>query len=283
MRNLLQFLSKYNLGLLFVLLEVVALTLFFSGGRYGGGVWFTTAGAVAGQLKAWEADALAYASLGTVNRDLMRRNLVLEHNLEVMRAELAALQHDSTFTERYQARLMAGTPLIEARVVSASVRRANNLLTIDRGLQDGVRPEMGVVCGTGVVGIVSSASDHYAVVMPLLHSASNVSCRLRGSGYYGYLQWDGRSPLYAQLTDVPRHARFKVGDVVETSGFSAVFPAGIFVGRVAEVLPSPDGTAYVLRVHLGIDFARLRDVSVVASPDLDELRALESGTTPEKK
>ncbi len=279
MQGLWDFLRKWNLGLLFLLLEVLALSLYVSGGSRGGSVWFTGANAVAGHLLEWEAGVVHFASLGEVNRELTQRNLLLEHNLQVMRAELKALRHDSTYGERLQAKLLAQETLIPARVVTGSVRRADNLLTIDCGSEAGVRPEMGVVCGTGVVGIVSAVTPHYAQVMPLLHSKSRVSCRLRGTGYYGYLQWDGKNPLYALLTDVPRHARFEIGDVVETSGFSAVFPAGIFVGRVKAVMPSDDGMAYVLRVHLGIDFGNLNDVCVVASPHAAEIQVLERPET----
>ena len=153
--------------------------------------------------------------------------------------------------------------------------RRDNLMTINVGEADGVLPEMGVVSGTGIVGIVFMTSPHYSIVLPLLNSRSNISCRLRGTKYFGSLKWDGAHPLYAILDDIPRHARFKIGDIVETSGFSSVFPAGLFVGKVKTIENSDDGLSYKLRVQLSIDFARLQDVCVVAQKFQAEIKDLE--------
>ena len=133
---------------------------------------------------------------------------------------------------------------------------------------------MGVVCGTGVVGIIYLTAPHYSIVIPVLNSKSNISCRLRKSGYFGYLNWDGGNPLYAWMNDVPRYAKINTGDVIETSGFSSVFPEGLFIGKVNQVRNSKDGLSYRIKVHLGTDFARLRDVSVIISPDQNELDSL---------
>ena len=275
MRALFEFLAKYNYWLLFIVLEVASLVLLFQFNRYQRSVWLTTANAVVGQLDAWEQNALRYITLGEVNQELTQRNLILEQNLEELRWRLQAITHDSTATERLQAQRMQDIEMIPARIVTNSVLLRDNFITIQAGSADGVKAEMGVVCGTGIVGIVYMTSPHYAIVLPLLNSRSRISCRLRGTSFFGYLKWDGRHPLYAYLDDLPRHARLKVGDIVETSGFSSVFPAGIFVGKVEAIDDSEDGLSYKLRVHLGTDFARLHDVCVVKQQFHDELQELE--------
>jgi len=214
--------------------------------------------------------------LQKANQALTERNLVLEHNIEEMGQRLAELTHDSSYTERRQHERMEGVKLIPARVVTNSVMRHNNFITINKGEADGVEPEMGVVCGTGVVGIVYMVSAHYSIVLPLLNSHSRISCRLRGSNYFGYLRWDGGNPLYVIMDDIPRHARLKVGDIVETSGFSSVFQPGVFIGKVSKVENSEDGLSFQLQVHLGTDFANLQDVSVVAQQARPEISELES-------
>jgi rod shape-determining protein MreC len=118
-------------------------------------------------------------------------------------------------------------------------------------------------------------SQHFSIVQPLLNSRSRISCRLRDTQYFGYLKWEGGSPLYAILDDIPRHARFKVGDIVETSGFSSVFPPGIFVGKVSKIENSDDGLSYKLQVHLGTDFSRLQDVCIVQQRFQSEIHTLE--------
>lgn len=275
MKALLDFLSKYNHWILFVVLEGLSLTLLFQFNRYQSSVWATTANQVVGKAYEWEQEVLKFASLNQVNRDLTRRNLVLEYNNEQLSRRLTELTHDSSYTELNQRERLEGVDLIPARVVTNSVVKRDNFMTIDKGEADGVQPEMGVVCGTGVVGIVYMTSEHYSIVMPLLNGQSRVSCRLRDSKYFGYLRWDGRHPLYVLLDDIPRHAHAKVGDVVETSGFSSVFLPGIFIGKVSRVENSDDGQSYQLRVQLGTDFSNLQNVYVVAQQFQPEVKALE--------
>ena len=275
MRALLEFLAKYYHWLIFLLLEVVSFVLLFQFNHYQNSVWLTTANAVVGKVDAWERSVLNYLTLGQVNEQLTRRNLILEQNNEVLTRQLQALTHDSTRTERLQSERMEGIRLIPAKVITNSVMRRDNFITIDAGSADSVETEMGVVCGTGIVGIVYMTSEHYSVVMPLLNRRSRISCRLRGSQYFGYLHWEGDSPLLAVLDDIPRHAQFNVGDIVETSGFSSIFPAGLFVGRVNAIGNSDDGLSYKLMVQLGTDFSRLQNVCVVAQTFQQELCDLE--------
>ncbi|HBC29184.1 MAG TPA: rod shape-determining protein MreC [Prevotellaceae bacterium] len=247
----------------FLLLEVFSGWLLFRFNTYHGSVWFTQANSVAAMVMEQEEKLLSYMHLARQNEYLTRQNVVLQYNMSVMRAELDSLRHKPSFTEQEEAKVTSGMRLIPAKVVANSINRKDNYLTINAGRDKGVSPEMGVVSGTGVVGIVSRVTDHYALVMSVLNSQSNISCRLRGTGHFGYLKWNGGNPLHACMDDVPRHAQVRKGDIVETSGFSNVFPPGLFVGRVAQVNNSPDGMAYRLDVQMSTDLSCLRDVCVV--------------------
>ncbi len=275
MRALLDFLTRYHHWFLLIVLEGLSLGLLFQFNHYHNSVWMTTANTVVAHVAAWEEGVLRYWHLGQTNEDLMRRNLMLEQKNERLTRYIATLTHDSTWTERRQADLLSDVTLLPAKVVTNSVLRRDNFITINRGEADGVKPEMGVVCGTGIVGIIYMTSKHFAIVQPLLNSRSRISCRLRDSQYFGYLKWEGGNPLYAILDDIPRHARFKEGDIVETSGYSSVFPSGIFVGKVSKIENSDDGLSYKLRVHLSTDFSRLQDVCVVQQHFQSEIHALE--------
>jgi rod shape-determining protein MreC len=151
-----------------------------------------------------------------------------------------------------------------------------NLMTIDKGRADGVEPDMGVACGNGVVGVVYLVSDHYAVVIPVLNaSSSRISCAIRGRGYFGYLRWYGEDPAVAYVEDVPRHARFKLGDWIVTSGFSSIFPSGVLVGKIEQAYNSRDGLSYKLKVRLSTDFSCVRDVCVISDKGIAERAALQ--------
>ena len=274
MSSFIERITAYIHWALFLLLEALSGFLLFQYNHYQGSVWFTQANSVAAQVHEWEAYVLSYLRMPTENAALTQRNIMLQYNNDVLRHQLAELRADSSFTQQAQTRALSGMTLIPARVVDNSVRQKDNMLVINVGSNDGVEPEMGVVSGTGVVGIVSQVTPHYALVMSVLNSHSSISCRLRGTEYFGYMKWKGGRTLRASMDDVPRHARIKKGDIVETSGFSAVFPPGIFLGKVAEIRNSSDGMAYELEILLSTDIANIRHVNVIRNHSKEELDSL---------
>ena len=270
MRNLLEFLSKYYHWLLFAVLEVISFVLLFQFNSYQGSVWFTSANAVVGKLYELEADVESFFSLTKVNKDLTLRNFYLERQVNQLSRLYADLTKDTTIAERNELEFLSRYQLIPAKVVSNSVDRNDNLMTIDRGSKDGVEKDMGVACGNGVVGVVYLVSDHYSVVMPVLNYHSRISCAIRRRGYFGYLKWQGGDANIAYVEDVPRHAKFKRGDWVETSGYSSIFPPGVLVGKIIEVYNSRDGLSYRLKVQLTTDFGNVRDVCVISDKGIAE-------------
>lgn len=260
----------------FLMLETASLVMLFRFNMFHRSVWATQTNALAGTVLEWESDMHSYLELKKINEQLTRENLVLQYNNQILRDELATLKHDTTYVELLMQDHLADLDVIPAHVINNSVRLKDNIITLDKGYQDGVRGEMGVVSGTGIVGIVSEVSDHYSLVLPVLNSRSSISCRLRGTEFFGSLKWKGGNVLDAYIDDIPLHARFRVGDIVETSGFSSVFPAGIFVGKVSEVLTSQDGLSYELKVRLSLDLATLRDVNIINNPDKAEIDTLQA-------
>ena len=270
MRNLLDFLARHNHWFVFVLLEIISAVLLFKYNSYQGSVWFSSANAVSGRVYEASAAVGQYFSLVTVNRQLTQRNVYLERELARMAQEHAEATADSSYLQRLQNNQTNRYQSVPARVVSSSLDRLNNFITIDKGVADGVKKDMGVVCGTGIVGIVYLTSAHYSVVIPVLNSKSNISCSIRGRGYFGYLHWMGGVPDEAYLDDVPRHARFRIGDVIVTSGYSSVFPPGMLVGKVMRVYNSANGLSFRLRIKLTTDFGNLRDVCVITDAAVAE-------------
>ncbi len=278
MRNLLEFFTKYNHWFVFLLLEIISGVLLFRFNNYQGSVWFSSANAVAGQIYEWNADIQTFFSLTKVNEDLTLRNIRLEHQVSSLSKQLSELTHDTTIVQRNELKMLNQYQLIPAKVVNITLDKNDNFITIDKGSLDGVKSEMGVACGNGVVGIVYMTSLHYSVIIPVLNSNSNISCAIHNRGYFGYLTWNGGKSDEAFVTDIPRHAHFKIGDVVETSGYSSVFPPGILVGKILKVYNSTDGLSYRLRVHLSTNFGNLRDVCVIKDFSSYERRQLLKAT-----
>lgn len=277
MKNLLAFITKFYHWLMLILLETASGVMLFQYNNYQGSVWFTTANAAVGKVYEWDAAVRSFFSLTRVNEELTLRNFYLERQVSQLRRLYGDMTRDTTVLERQELEFLSQYKLIPAKVVANTIDKRDNLITIDRGEADGVERDMGVACGNGVVGVVYLTSAHYAVVIPVLNvTSSRISCAIRGRGYFGYLQWYGGDPSVAYVEDIPRHARFKRGDWVETSGYSAIFPPGILVGKIEKIYNSTDGLSYRLKVRLSTDFACLRDVAVISDKTIGErLRLLE--------
>lgn len=287
MHNLTEFLAKHNHWFVFLVLEVVSMVLLFRYNSYQGSVWFSSANAVTGKVYEWDSAVESYFSLSGVNSQLTQRNAFLEQQVRMLDDSIARLtrSQEASVTRLSSMVPFQGCRLIPAKVVANMVNRYDNLITIDKGSADGVKRDMGVVCGMGVVGIVYLVSEHYSIVIPALNSHSNISCTIQRRGYFGYLRWRGGSSQLAYLEDVPRHAHFKLGDNVVTSGYSSVFPPGVMVGKVLHVFNSADGLSYRVQVKLSTDFARLRDVCLVDDSALQEridlMRAAQDSIKPQ--
>lgn len=287
MHNLTEFLAKHNHWFVFLVLEVVSMVLLFRYNSYQGSVWFSSANAVTGKVYEWDSAVESFFSLSGVNSQLTQRNAFLEQQVRMLDDSIARLtrSQEAAVTRLSSMVPFQGCRLIPAKVVANMVNRYDNLITIDKGSAYGVKRDMGVVCGMGVVGIVYLVSEHYSIVIPALNSHSNISCTIQRRGYFGYLRWRGGSSQLAYLEDVPRHAHFKLGDNVVTSGYSSVFPPGVMVGKVLHVFNSADGLSYRVQVKLSTDFARLRDVCLVDDSALQEridlMRAAQDSIKPQ--
>ncbi|KGI20788.1 rod shape-determining protein MreC [Hoylesella timonensis] len=270
MRNLIEFLARQHHWFVFVLLEAISLTLLFSYNNYQSSVWFSSANVVVGRIYDWSSQLEHFFSLTKVNEELTARNIALEEKISDLSEKLTTVTKDSSYVKDSLLLPVQEMKLIPAKVVSNSIIRPDNLMTINKGSKDGVKKDMGVVCGTGVVGIVYLVSPQYSVVIPLLNTKSNISCKIENREYFGYLIWQGGATDIAYLDDIPRHARFKLNENIVTSGYSSIFPPGIKVGKILHVYNSADGVSYRLSVKLSTNFSTLRDVSVVDNTAMKE-------------
>ena len=270
MRNLLAFLAKYNHWFVFILLEVICFVLLFRFNNFQGSVYFSSANAVAGKVYEYNYSVTTFFNMSQSNKKLSERNLILEQQVRALTQYIATHHGDSLAMEQCQKQALAGFKLIPAKVIQSTINREDNLITIDKGKADGIHEDMGVACGTGVVGVVYMASDHYSIVLPVINVNSNISVMIRKRGYFGFLHWKGTPSDIAYVDDVPRHARFALGDYVVTNGYSSIFPPGIMVGKILHVFNSSDGLSYRVQLRLSTDFGKLRHVCVIDNSALKD-------------
>ncbi|MDE6353758.1 MAG: rod shape-determining protein MreC [Prevotella sp.] len=270
MRNLLDFLTKHSHWILFAVLELISVVLLFQYNSYQGSVWVTSANAMTGKIYEWDSAVESFFSLTKINESLTLRNFYLERQVSQLSRLYAEATGDTVAAKREDMETLSRYRLTPAKVIGCTLDRDDNLITIDKGRADGIATDMGVACGLGGVGVVYMTSDHYSIVLPVLNVRSRISCTIRKRGYFGYLRWSGGDPTIAYVEDIPRHAHFKLGDWVETNGYSSIFPQGVPVGKILQVYNSRDGLSYRLKIQLATDFGRLRDVYVISDRTIAE-------------
>lgn len=273
MQSVINFLIKHNHWFLLLVLEGISFVLIVSFNSYQGATMFTTANSVAGNIYMAISDVDSYFGLKSENATLQEHNRELLGEVEMLRRELEALG-DSSAVARLGKRAGAFS-YYAASVVNNSINRIDNFITIDKGTADGLTTDMGVFDDRGVIGIVYRASDNFALVMPLLNSKSNLSCKIDGCNSFCSLQWQGGDTRYAHLVDLPQYATYEKGDTVITSGFSSFFPAGIPVGVIEETEEGDDEIFNRAKVRLFVDFSNIDKVYLVGNDKREEQILLE--------
>ncbi len=173
--------------------------------------------------------------------------------------------------------------MISARVINNTISGRNNWMIINRGSKDGIQPNTGVVTRSGVAGIVRQVSDHFAVVMSVLHQQTKISAALKGYDYFGSLIWQGGDPNYMELTDIPYHLKVKPRDTVQISNYTLLFPEGHMAGIVDTAFRIPGSNFLKIRVKLSQSPADINGVYVVTNRYAEELEQLQQAVKDEQQ
>ena len=274
MRKLFEFIRSIYVVVLFVALEVAAISYYAHSTHYTQARLLARSNQVAGGVHGFFAGIRRYFSLGHENRLLLGRVAQLEERLaQYEEAETNALL-DSYMQDIGESKYR----FVTASVVANTVNRAQNLITLNRGRQDGVVEEMAVLSPDGAMaGYVVDCTERYAVAMSVLNTSFRASGKLAGSDYFGSIYWDGFDAEHVRMRDLSKYAAVERGDTIVSTSFSRYFPAGILIGTVEEFELNETRTAYDVRIRLAADMAALHDVVLVKNQDYNEQRQLEEG------
>jgi rod shape-determining protein MreC len=278
MRNLITFFVKNTHWWLFVLLVSISFMLIVKNNVYQRSIYLSSANGISGSVYDVSSSVTSYIGLRKANDALLDRMAALEAQVQQLETYIQN-QYDTTVyhTMLERSELYSGSVFIPARVVNNSVSQADNYITLNKGRMNGVGPDMGVIAPTGVIGVVSLVSDHYAVVIPILNSKSFLSCKILHTNHFGPLTWNGKSPRFAFLNHVPRHIHFHIGDTIVSSGFSDMLPENMVVGTIAASEKTEDDEFCSLKILLSSDFHALKDVLIIGNESKKEQRELEGG------
>lgn len=278
MRELFAILARNSKWIVFAVYTILSCILLFTRNPYQQHVYLTSAGQLTAGVYGVTSNVTSYFNLRANNEDLNRRNADLQLEAIALREQVQSLTERIASADTvtpFEALPLQHFSFIVAHVVNNSVTNPHNYITIDKGSDAGVAPEMGVIDAAGVVGIVNVVTPHYARVISLLNPHFRLSCKIKGNDSFGSLVWDGRDPRQAVLEELPRHTQYHRGDTVVTSGYSAVFPEGIPVGVVIGDNAAHTDNFFTLRVRLLSNFTKLNNVQVVVNRHAGELDELE--------
>lgn len=215
--------------------------------------------AVADPVGDWFDGLTDGTSIKRANRQLEQRVAELED--QQRRAE-AALRENEVLRRELELPVLSDVERVTARVVNRSAGNFEWTLTIDRGSERGIAPDMPVMSADGLVGKVLESWNGGAKVRLLVDSDSAVGIRVLPPNVPGIAQ--GRAGSDLLRVEVDADTPIAVGDDVQTSGLdNSVFPEGISVGEVVRVDPQPAGLGAIVRVEPYVDFPELEYVTVL--------------------
>ncbi len=275
MRGLLRFLLKNYAFLLFLLLEVISFILIYNFNSYQKAKYLNSSNKVTASIYNSFNAVGSYFSLASVNRKLAKENAMLKSlisDLPYVRVTPYSVVLKAEVTDSVYR-------FISAKVINNSVDKQDNYITLNKGRKHGVKPDQGIINSDGIVGVVTQVSESFSLGFSVLNKRWGASAKLKKSGTFGPLAWDGSDPRYANLTGIPFHVEIAVGDTVVTSSYSSVFPEGIMIGTIESFDQPPGDNYYNIVVKLAVDFRALSYVDIVENLKKDEIKALENRIT----
>ncbi|GHV22502.1 cell shape-determining protein MreC [Clostridia bacterium] len=276
MKNLFNFIFKNIHWLLFFVLVFCSIFLIVNNNQFQRSKYLVVAREVTGEFYAVTNSFQTYLNLNSANADLLKRIADLQTEVYTYRtmletrsdsSRLASFAVDSLNSLIYR--------FIPARIVNNSVSKMENYMTLNKGSEDGVELDMGVITVNGVVGVIMATSPHYSTVIPVLNPKFKLSCKVKRNNYSGPLVWDGKDSRYTYLTEIPRYVNFEIGDTIVTSGYSTVFPEGLPVGSIEGSQQQKDDNYTSIKIKLFTNFDNLSEVLIVTNSAQQEQKELE--------
>ena len=273
MRDLIRLILKNSFVLLFLLYEGIAFLLIFQYNPFQHSRFMGFSRNITADIYDKLEGVRSYLYLKEENEELLYENTRLRNRLSE-KTDYFVIRKDSLGQDSVSVDKPSQFTYIPAKVINNSTNKQFNYITINKGTEQGVSKDMGVISEGGVVGIVSDASENFATVIPILNRNFRLSGKLAKNNYFGILEWRGRGTEYVNLREIPIHVDIQKGDTVVTSGYSAIFPGGILVG-VIEEFKVKGGNFYEITVRLASDFQTLYYLNVIRNEYAEEINKLE--------
>ena len=267
MQQIINFILRYKISLLYLLFLTIALAFTVQSHSYHRSRFFNSANWLSGGIYNTTNQITSYFSLGKTNKQLLEENRRLRNLLYNEAPVTDTLPLDST---------QIIFNLLSAQVIKNSFANQNNYITINKGSNQGLKQDMGVITSQGILGIIEKTSNNYAAVQSILNTKSNINAKIKNSNYFGSLTWNTERYDQVQLEDIPRLVPLLVGDTIVTGAMSSIFPENIPIGTIKKFDLNASQSFYRIDVQLFNDMTNIKNVYVIENPNREEILQLET-------
>ncbi len=250
--------------MLFLLLIIISLSLTIQSHSFHKSKVISSANFLSGGVYEKMNNVNEYFNLKIQNDELARENARLKSLLFNLKDTTKLPEVDSIYGVKK-------IDIIISKVIKNSYNVHENYLTLNSGSKQGIKQDMGVINSLGIVGVIENTSANYSTVLSILNTTRPLNAKIKKSGHYGSLSWNGKSTGFVQLTDVPRLASVRKGDTIVTGGLSEIFPENINIGTIEKVLTDNETNFYTLDIKLFNDMTSLGYVYVIKNKDTAEI------------
>lgn len=270
MQQIINFIIRNKNFLLFLLLFCLSILFTIQSHSYHKSKFINSANFLTGGVYNSINNISSYFNLKSQNELLAQENRKLR----------ALLHHSKTIPDSvYIDTITFGSPyrFYNANIIKNSYSLTDNYLTINKGRKDSIKQDFGVISSKGIIGIIDKTSRGYGTVISILNTTSRISAELKKTNHFGTLTWNGKSPEFTQLIDIPKIAPILKGDTIVTSGRSSIFPKGIPVGTIDSFELDQAENYYEINIKLFNDMTNIEHVYIIENVNTEEILNLSNG------
>ena len=251
----------YNVLIIFLLLQGYSINLYLNNNTFQNNILIEKTSNYTGEVYDLSNNIKEYFQLKNINNQLMSENSKLNNLYSKNKINYLSDEKDFNY--------------LSAKVINNSIYKRNNYLTINKGKKHGIKDGMGVISTNGVIGIVHSTSENYALIISILNKQSAISICLKKQNNYGSLKWNGFNYREANVESIPNHVKITLGDTIITNGYSTIFPSEINIGTVKSYNTNNKTGNQDIIIDLFTDFNNIKYVYIVKSQNSREQLNLE--------
>ena len=272
MQQIINFIIRYKHFLLYIILMMISLGFTIQSHSYHQSRFFNSSNWLTGTIYSASSSVTSYFGLTEENKKLVEENKRLRTLLFNLK------QKDTAEIDSLQMQYVITT----GEVINNNYAKQRNYITINKGANDSIVRDMGVITSQGILGIVENVSSNFATVQSILNEKSEINAKIKNTNHFGSLKWNADRYDVVQLTDVPRLVKLTVGDTVVTGSQSIIFPENIPIGTIQKFDLDTSNSYYTIDLKLFNDMTNIKNVYVVHNNDREEIITLEQATENEQ-